>query len=241
MQTNRMKMNYCLPNHSIRFLLVLILLLPGGSACALNTNQVLDAWVKAQAGFHTWSADFEQTRFLKALTQPLSTSGKLWFAMPNRFRWELGVPPQTIVLRRPDELLVVYPRLKRMERYSLEGKAASTWRDVISLLEAGFPQTRKDLEGQFHILSLQQTNTVYEIRMQPRNALARRLMAEIKVALQTNGFMLATTELEFSDGSRLKNDFSNGRFNLPLDDTLFDFKPGADFKIVAPLNPSTHD
>ena len=223
------------PNSVFRLVLALALLASACPARALDTNQLLNAWFAAQADLRTWSADFVQTRTLKSLTQPLSTPGRLWFAMPNRFRWELGVPAQTIALRRPAELQVVYPRLKRMERYPLDNKLAVPWRDIMTLLEAGFPRTRPELETQFQLLSLAQTNSVYELRLQPRSALARRLVAELKLALLTNDFSLAATELRLSDGSLLKNEFTNIRQNPPIDDALFDFKPGSDFKIVEPL------
>jgi outer membrane lipoprotein carrier protein len=229
-------------NSTRRFWLSFALIIQTGCAArALDTNQVLNAWFAAQGGIKTWSADFVQTRTLKALTQPLSTSGRLWFAMPNRFRWELGVPAQTIALRRPTDLQVVYPRLKRVERYALEGQAAGSWKDMMTLLEAGFPRTRLDLETQFQLLSLAQTNSVYELRLKPRSELARRLVAEIKLALLTNDFTLEATELKLTDGSLLKNEFTNTRQNPPVDEALFDFKPGPDFKTVEPLKPFPHD
>src|SRR5262249_20656241 len=77
---------------------------------AADTNAILNSWFAAQTNLQTWSADFTQTRTLKALTQPLVAVGRVWFAMPNRFRWELGSPPQTIALRNADEMLVIYPR-----------------------------------------------------------------------------------------------------------------------------------
>ena len=82
-----------------------------------------DRWFAAQTNLQSWSADFTQTRSLKVLAQPLVSTGKVWVA-PGRFRWELGQPAQTIVLRQPDQLLIIYPRLKRAEKYPLERRAA---------------------------------------------------------------------------------------------------------------------
>src|SRR5712664_2341928 len=52
-----------------------------------DANAMLQSWLNAQTNIHTWSADFVQTRTLKALTQPLTESGHVWFGAPNRFRW----------------------------------------------------------------------------------------------------------------------------------------------------------
>ena len=202
---------------------------------ANETNAVLDSWFAAQKQLHTWSADFVQTRVLKTLTQPLIARGHITFAMPNDFRWELGQPAQTIALRHGDEMFVIYPRLKRAERYPLGAAAPAEWRDTMSLLQVGFPRDRKEFDAQFQILSLMQTNGAWQMSLQPNSPFARRMMPELRIDLATNDFSLTGTELVFVDGSRMRNDFTNAVMNPPLDENLFEWMPPSDFKIVEPL------
>ena len=205
------------------------------SARAADTNAVLDAWFAAQTNLHTWKADCIQTRSLKTLKQPLVTSGQAWFKPPNRYRWELGTPAQTIALRQADELLVIYPMLKRVERYPAGEKATGQWRDALALLEAGFPRTRAELESRFRILSLAGADGVWTLGLQPKSAVAQRMMKEIRVGLATHDFSLLGTELVFVDGSRMRNDFTNAVLNSTFDPMLFDWTPPADFKVTEPL------
>src|SRR6266571_3488609 len=150
-------------------------------APAAETNSPLAAWLAAQSNTHTWSADFIQTRTLKSLTQPLTATGRVWFAEPNRFRWELGRPPQTIAVRATNELLVIYPRLKRVERYPLSGAQTGEWRDALALLESGFPRSEAEIASRFKILSQTITNEVCELTLQPKSASARKMMPQIKI------------------------------------------------------------
>ena len=200
-----------------------------------ETSSVLYRWFTAQKNVHTWSADFVQTRALKTLTQPLVANGHISFAIPNDFRWELGQPVQTIALRHGDEMFVIYPRLKRAERYPLGAGAPAEWRDTMSLLQAGFPHDRKDFEAQFQILSLAATNGVWQFSLQPKSVFARRMMPELRIVLATNDFSLASTELVFVDGSRMRNDFTNAVLNPTLDGKLFEWSPPADFNVTYPL------
>jgi outer membrane lipoprotein-sorting protein len=200
-----------------------------------ETNSVMDAWFAAQKNLHTWSADLIQTRRLKTLTQPLVTRGHIAFAMPHDFRWELGQPAQTIALRHGDEMFVIYPRLKRAEHYPLGAGTPTEWRDTMSLLQAGFPRDRKEFDAQFQILSLTETNGTWQISLQPTSPFARRMMPELRIGLATNNFSLASTELVFVDGSRMRNDFTNAVLNPTLDEKLFEWTPPPDFKIVEPL------
>jgi outer membrane lipoprotein-sorting protein len=205
------------------------------SAHATDTNAVLDAWFTAQKNLHTWSADFTQTRALKTLTQPLTAKGHITFAMPNDFRWELGQPARTIALRHGDEMFVIYPRLKRAERYPIGASAPTEWRDTMSLLQAGFPRDQKAFDAQFQILSLQETNGVWQMALQPKSQFARRMMPELCIGLTTNDLSLASTELLFVDGSRMRNDFTNSVINPTLDEKLFEWNPPADFKVTDPM------
>src|SRR5690349_18299515 len=84
--------------------LVLLNLLVVQKSFSAETNSLLTSWLAAQTNIQTWSADFVQTRTFKALAQPLTATGHVWFAEPNRFRWELGRPPQTIAVRAAQEM-----------------------------------------------------------------------------------------------------------------------------------------
>ena len=207
-------------------------------APAASTDPLVASWLSGQTNLQTWSADCIQTRTFKSLSQPLTATGHVWFAEPNRFRWELGRPAQTIAVRAPKEMLIIYPRLKRVERYPLGGEQAGPWRDALALLEAGFPRSQAQLESTFHIVSQTITNQTDEVALQPKSASARRMMPQIKIAFDTKDFSLRATELQFADGSKMRNDFFNAVMNPRLDEETFAPKIESDFKIIEPLKPS---
>lgn len=202
---------------------------------AADTNTVLNAWFASQTNLQTWSADFIQTRALKTLTQPLVTSGRISFAAPNHFRWELGQPPRTIAVRQADVMFVIYPRLKRAERYPMGEQAPGEWRDMLSLLDAGFPRNRAEFDARFRVLSLEETNGSWRLGLQPVSASARRMLKEIRVGLATNDLSLISNEMVFVDGSSMRNDYTNAVRNPTMDAGIFGWKPEPDFKITEPM------
>jgi outer membrane lipoprotein-sorting protein len=204
---------------------------------AADTNAFLATWLRAQGELKTWSADFTQTRTLKVLTEPLRTPGRLWFVAPDQFRWELGQPPQTIALRRPNELFVIYPKLKRAERYPMSAHGGEAWRDALALLDAGFPSGRAEFVARFRLVSLLETNGLATVRLEPRSASARKFMKEILLTLRTNDHALTANELRFADGSTLRNDFTNAVANAVIPPDRFDPALPADVKVVEPLKP----
>lgn len=224
------------PVRIVARLLVLaaLLLAPTLALRALDADAVLAGWFASQTNLHTWSAEFTQTRTLKALSQPLQTTGRIWVALPDRFRWEVGDPPQTVAVRRGDELVIAYPRLKRAERYSLGGSQPKPWKDALALLEAGFPRSRAELESRFRIASVTQTNAAFVVTLQPRAAATRHFLPEIQVSLATNDFSLQATQVSFPDGSTLRNDYRAAKVNPALDDARFAPPIDADFKVTEP-------
>jgi outer membrane lipoprotein-sorting protein len=105
----------------------------------------------------------------------------------------------------------------------------------MSLLQAGFPRNQKEFAAQFKILSLTETNGTWQMSLQPNSAFARKMMPELRLGLATNDFSLASTELVFVDGSRMRNDFTNAVWNPPLDEKTFEWSAPDDFKVTNPL------
>jgi outer membrane lipoprotein-sorting protein len=196
---------------------------------------VLTGWLAAQTNLQTWEADVVETRSLKTLTQPLSATGHIWFAKPNRFRWQIGSPPRTIAFRDRDELWLIYPLLKRAERYPLASRSVSQWREMLDLLESGFPRDREELASRFRITSLSESNGSWVLALEPRADFVRQFLKEIRVGLSTDEFSLTSDELVLSDGSRVRDQFRNARINPELDPELFVWKPEPSYSVTEPL------
>ncbi len=192
-------------------------------------------WFAAQTNLQSWSADFTQTRSLKVLSQPLVATGKVWVTAPGLFRWELGQPAQTIVLRRPDQLLIVYPRLKRAEKYPLDAVPTGPMKDALALMDASLPRDRASMEEHFRLVSAALTNSILQITLQPRSEAARKMIGQVMIGFHTNDFMIAATEMKFADGSKLHNDFTNVVVNQPLDPKLFEADVPPDYTVTEPL------
>jgi outer membrane lipoprotein-sorting protein len=219
----------------VRALLVWLLLSPALAKAAAPGTDPLGAWLAEQATTRTWSAAVVQTRTLKTLTQPLTARGRVWFRSPDWFRWQLGEPPQTIAIRQPDQMYVIYPELKRAELFPLSNGQAGSWGSALALLEAGFPRNRADLEAKFVITAQTETGDHYQISLQPRSASARRLIPRIEIALAKADYSLRFTQLEFPDGSTLRNDFVNAQRNPEISDELFQPKLDEGYQLVQPL------
>lgn len=222
-------------------LVALLGLAPGllsGAEPSLKGEERLNQWLAAQTNLTTWSAAFRQTRHLKVFAEPLVSTGQVWFAAPSAFRWEIGgTTPQSVAIGSAERLTLLYPRLKRVETYDMAGGGdRNQWKDSLSLLKVGFPRSSEELRSQFRVLGAAEVAEAVVVGLEPKAAGTRRWIPEIKLTISPRLELLAT-ELVFSDGSRLRNDFSDAHANPELDPALFDGKPPEGFKVTSPLRP----
>lgn len=212
-----------------------LLFFPKASAGQDSSSEFLQAWLNQQAKIKTWSADVVQIRKLKSLVRPLKSRGQVWFSHPNRFRWQLGDPPRTIAVRKDDELLIIYPRLKQIERFARSKDIDPAWKQVLALLDVGFPSDAEAFFEQYEILSTRQTKKKWRFELRPAAETARRLLDRVWIEASKKDFSLLATELVFPDGSTMRNEFIHRRLNPDLDEALFDFEIGEGYQVVSPL------
>ncbi|MBL9136249.1 MAG: outer membrane lipoprotein carrier protein LolA [Verrucomicrobiales bacterium] len=208
-----------------------------GDSPSATTLAVLDAWFAAQKNLQTWSAEVHQTRWLPTFTQPLTSTGHVWVALPDRFRWELGRPAQTIAIRSPSDLVLLYPRLRRAERYPLKASATAPWREALALLEAGFPTRRETLLERFDVREPIRTNDLYLLVLTPRHPATRKLLTGISIHLDSRTYSLAGTEVTFADGMRMRSDFVDAVSNPTVENSLFEPDIDPTYKVTQPLGP----
>ena len=214
--------------------IALVFLLAASTLHAGDYDAQFNKWFEVQTNLQSWSGDFTQTRTLTVLNQPLVSQGKVWVKR-GEFRWELGQPAQTIVLRTPDQLLIVYPRLKRAEKYPLGAVPTGPMKDALALLDASLPRDRAAMEQNFRLVSAALTNSILQMTLQPRSEAARKFIGEVIIGFHTNDYIIASTEMKFADGSKLHNDFINVVVNQPPDPKLFEAAVPTDYTVSEPL------
>src|SRR6185295_3041406 len=96
----------------------------------------------------------------------------------------------------------------------------------------GFPRNQAELESRFKILSQNVSNQVCEVVLEPKSAMAKQMMPQLRIAFDSRELSLKATELQFADGSTMRNDFENPVFNPKLELDMFSPKVGPDYKVV---------
>lgn len=181
----------------------------------------LREWLARQAEIRTLAADFTQTRRLRALRDPVSRPGRLWFQAPGAFRWELGDPAETIALRRDGTITLVSVRRRTYRRF--DPAAAVAGARELPFLEFPLAADYAAFRERFTLLDLTATAERGEFSFLPRDPAAVRALREIRVVFDRRSGHLLSFEVTARDGSVLRNEFTNVRVNGPLPAGLFTF------------------
>ncbi len=217
------------PHHLVIFLCRLLLLLaliaarPTFAAGDKPDLAPLKRWLARQEEVRTVQADFVQTRTFHALRDPLASPGHLWFSAPNRFRWELGDPPKTVVLRKGEGGFLIQPNKRRAERLDSATSGQPGGSNAMPMLNFPLAKDYEDFNRQFEVLALAATGTRCRAELLPRDPQARKFLETLRLDFDTDTGNLLSFEAVTKDGSSLRNEFSNVRLNQKIDPRVFDF------------------
>ena len=183
----------------------------------------LKRWLNHQKEVRSVQADFTQTRSFHALRDPLASPGRLWFGAPNSFRWELGSPPKTIVLRKGDTAFLIQPAKSHAERLAPADFDRPGASNPLPMMNFPLANSFEDFNRQFEVLSLAVDGTRCHVELQPRDPQSAKFLASLSLDFDTENGGLLAFEAKTRDGSSLRNDFSNVRLNAKIDPQVFDF------------------
>ena len=174
------------------------------------------------------SADFEEEKNVKMLNKPITSTGRVWFQSPNKFRREAKGNSPSITVSNGQQLWIYYPKFHSAEHYSL-GKH--------SPLDAGINAITASLnlenvEATYHISGTKEADG-FQLQLLPRNPSMKRFLETFSIKMN-NDLQVVRTEMVQPNGDRIVTSYSNEtRGSIPS--STFEFTPPAGTEITTPL------
>lgn len=197
----------------MRFLLPFLALLVN----AMADNAPLDAWLKRQPSIATLDTEFTQERKLPALKNPTTTAGRLSFARPDKFRWQLGNPFETLAVSDGVTLTLIDATSKTARRIGADSPQAARF----SLLSGKAFQSADAFYQAFEVIESRNVSGIHQYTVKARDRRTRTQIPWIFLDIDPAKNELRVLEFELQDKSRLRTVFQKPRFNIKLDDSLF--------------------
>ena len=173
-------------------------------------------------------ADFQEEKNVHLLNKPISSSGKVWFQAPNKFRREVKGNSPSITVSDGQQLWIYYPKFKSAEHYSL-GKR-SPLDAGIAALTAGL--NLENVEDTYHISASKQ-NDGYRLELTPRAPSMKRFLKSFSLTIN-NDLQVQRTEMLQPNGDRIVTVYSN-ETRTAIPPSTFEFTPPPGTDITTPL------
>ncbi len=178
---------------------------------------VVERWLANSSGISSVRIDFTQTRRMRAVKVPVSQEGSLWLDYANhRFRWQLGDPPQTIVVSLGQNILIIRTPMKRYE----VRPAGSGGAPGMAALMDGFPRSLPDFQRKYRVLETRPESNTCRIVARPLGESGRGVQT-FTFVVDSAHYRLLGIEMNLEDGSAVHTVFRRVETNLPVTQELF--------------------
>jgi len=179
--------------------------------------QIIQRWLQTNSNVATLRINFTQTRTMKSIKVPIRQEGSLWLDYrTGLFRWQTGDPPQTIVTKHRDDIIIIRTPGKKYE-VRPAGSGASPG---MAALAGGFPKTLEKFQQKYRLLEVRQQDKTFRIKTQPLGA-GGRGVGSFTFVIEADHYRLLGIEVDLEDGSSLHTVFDDVELNAPIPAGLF--------------------
>ncbi len=184
---------------------------------AFAQDAIIDGWLERQATITSLDASFTQQRKLPSLKEPVTTPGRISFAKPDKFRWQLGEPMQTLAVSDGVTLTLIEESEKSARQISKDAPQAARF----SLLSGKAFESKEAFYQSFEIIETRITAGIHQYTLKPKDRRMRSNVPWVFIDIDPVKKEMRAMELEMQDKSRVRTVFENPRFNNKLPDSLF--------------------
>jgi len=176
-------------------------------------------------------ADFQEDKVIHLLNKPITSSGKVWFQAPNKFRREVRGNSPSVTVSDGQQLWIYYPNFKSAEHYSL-GKHSPVDAAIATINTA---LNLENVENMFQIsgVKIDPPQAGYELELSPRTPSMKRMFRKFDLRINAELFVERTEMLQ-PNGDRIATMYSN-HSRAPIPASTFEFTPPPGTDITAPL------
>jgi len=170
-------------------------------------------------GLRSLHIEFTQTRRMRSLKIPIHQAGALWLDYStNRFRWQTGSPPETIVVRRGPRLFIIRPAAQKYEIRPFDGSGGGA--SGMTALAGGFPRSLEEFRQKYSVQSIRRHQAIHRIVTKPRGA-AGRGVDTFTFVVGADDYRLRGMEIALEDGSSVETVFQRVVPNASMGEKIF--------------------
>ena len=189
---------------------------------------------KVQRETQTIMADFILEKKMALLASPVRAVGVLYITKPDKIYWEVKEPIANALIVNGKTLWMYYPTLRQVDKVDISGKQKTVMR-YLEMSEEG-----SVIKENFRIRLLDNSNEkgVFLLELSPKNPRTSKRVARMRIWVDSQTWFLSRLDLWEPNGDYSSIRLKDAKLNVPIQDSIYDFKPPPGTTINEPLKSS---
>ncbi len=180
---------------------------------------------------------FIQKKSLSLLQNELVSKGLMYFKRPQKMMWEYREPEKNIMIVNGNIVWLYLPELKEATRFDLSQKADI--KRIFEKMAVGMGQSPDELKKDYDVSLLKKVKkgekNLYVLELIPKDKAISGLFKKIHLWFSDDGLLYKTELFEKNNDTTIV-EFQKLEINKSIPDSLFEFKPPKDVKVLDPLS-----
>ena len=139
---------------------------------------LVQQWIDAQQHMGDIKVGFKLTRTLPTLKEPIINEGRFWRLSDGRFRWELGTPPETVLLFNNDDLRVWESASQSWQTLSAGDRRMKMWMTFLNSKEMSAGALAKDF-----VATVTGESPIVTIALQPKGFMVKKHLKQVDLQI----------------------------------------------------------
>lgn len=219
---------------------IITILFSASIAFAAEPNE-LDVILKKiderQKTVEAMKGSFIQRKSLSLLQNELVSKGLMYFKRPQKMMWEYKEPEKNIMIVNGNIVWLYLPELKEATRFDLSQKADI--KRIFEKMAVGMGQSPDELKKDYDVSLLKKVKkgekNLYVLELIPKDKAISGLFKKIHLWFSDDGLLYKTELFEKNNDTTIV-EFQKLEINKSIPDSLFEFKPPKDVKVVDPFS-----
>ncbi len=184
---------------------------------AQQQTQFLQKMTAAAANIKNFKAGFVQQRHLSVLSEPLLSEGICFFEAPDKLRWELTSPYQTVLIYNADRVAKFEMENNRLRKMNFGGgdMMRKVLKQIISWMQGDF----NTADG-IYDLRIQKGMPV-KLELIPKSEKLRQSLRSIQLFVHSTSYRVFRVRIQETDTDYVQIDFKEMAENIELHPALF--------------------
>lgn len=186
------------------------------AAQRVNDAAVIRQINTAASKLRTMQCDFVQTKYMRMLNDKIMSRGHMYYAQPNRLRWEYTSPYTYIFVLNNSQVLMRKGRNSQVVDVNQSRVFKEITRIMMNSVVGKCLSDRKDFKT-----SIAATQTEWIATLVPQKKNLRQMFKTIRIHFNKRRLMVSVVELYENNGDRTVIELKNVRANQNINASLF--------------------